>query len=307
MKKVLSVLLAITMLFTTMAAVSTEAFAAVPSTSITKLAPYKRQIKVFVKKNSKVSGYQIKYSTNKKFRSAKTKTLKGSSKTMARLMKLGHKKTYYFKVRTYKKSGKKTKYSKWSKVKKTTTNNKMDERYNKLIKEIYNAAKSGKATDEASAKKNLSKNAFDFFCAWNSYDVGAYTRYNELTYGFTDLDSNGIDELILGDDYGVYGIFTISAGKLCFVYGQYGRMIITVYGKTVYTYFHGGYNVWQHQFDKLPKDKTKLTKYSKYYYDDGIYTDDNGKIVPTATVDNYLSNIKKGAQPKYKFVKDLLK
>ena len=240
MKKVLSVLLAITMLFTTMAAVSTEAFAAVPKTSITKLAPYKRQIKVFVKKNSKVSGYQIKYSTNKKFKSAKTKTLKGSSKTMARLMKLGHKKTYYFKVRTYKKSGKKTKYSKWSKVKKTTTNNKMDERYNKLIKEIYNAAKSGKATDEASAKKNLSKNAFDFFCAWNSYDVGAYTRYNELTYGFTDLDSNGIDELILGDDYGVYGIFTVSAGKLCFVYGQYGRMIITVYGKTVYTYFHGG-------------------------------------------------------------------
>ena len=293
------------MLFTTMAAVGAEAFAAVPATSITKLTPFKKQIKVFVKKNSKVSGYQVKYAANKQFKNAKTKTLKGANKTMLRLIKLGNKKTYYFKVRTYKQKGKKKTYSKWSKVKSAKTNARMDERYLALIDEVYQAAKYGYAPTEEEAKKVLSKNAYTFFTAWNSYSSRSVDGYDDLKYTFVDLDSNGIDELVLGDQYTIYGIFTISGGKLTFVYGRFGRMHIIIYGKTVYTYCHGGYQNWWEEFDVLPKNTAKL-KVKKYFvYAEGHYYVGD-KEVPASTYENYFANVKKGAEPKYKYVKDLL-
>ena len=69
------------------------------------------------------SGYQIKYSTNKKLKkgsATKTITIKGRYKTRKVIKKLKKKKRYYFKMRTYKKSGGKTVYSKWSAKKWTT-------------------------------------------------------------------------------------------------------------------------------------------------------------------------------------------
>ena len=319
MKKVLSVLLAVTMLFTTMAAVSTEAFAAVPKTSITKLAPYKRQIKVFVKKNSKVSGYQIKYSTNKKFRSAKTKTLKGSSKTMARLMKLGHQKTYYFKVRTYKKSGKKTKYSKWSKVKKTTTNNKMDERYNKLIKEIYYAYKNHKSED------SLSKNAQSFVegrfhDAYVSYEKDNKAA-NELRYMFIDLDNNGIDELILsGTVYEKNNItvsYTIVSGKVKYIVssnseydnGSYGyRNQARFHGKVLYNYGSSGAAYYSETFYKLKKNTNRYVVVDKISQEYDTYFDKNRNTITeyqaSAIRNKYL---KTPVTANYKYAKNLFK
>ena len=69
------------------------------------------------------SGYQIKYSTNKKLKkgsATKTITIKGKNKTRKVIKKLKKKKRYYFKMRAYKKSGGKTVYSKWSAKKWTT-------------------------------------------------------------------------------------------------------------------------------------------------------------------------------------------
>ena len=66
---------------------------------------------------SDASGYQIKYSTNKKFKkgsATKTITVKGRTKTKKVIKKLKKKKKYYFKIRAYKKWKKKTVYSKWS-------------------------------------------------------------------------------------------------------------------------------------------------------------------------------------------------
>ena len=75
-----------------------------------------RNIKINIKKVKGVTGYQIKYSTNKKFKGAKSKYVKKNSAT---IKKLKSKKTYYFRVKAYKMNGKKKVLSKkWSAVKK---------------------------------------------------------------------------------------------------------------------------------------------------------------------------------------------
>ena len=73
------------------------------------------------KASSQTTGYQIKYSTSKDFKKAKTKTVKGIKKTSTTVSKLKNKKTYYVAVRTYKVVGKKTYYSSWSSYKSVKT------------------------------------------------------------------------------------------------------------------------------------------------------------------------------------------
>ena len=75
-----------------------------------------KKLKLTLKKVRDIDGYQIKYSTSKKFTKKTTKTIKvkGTTKTIKKLKK----KTYYVKVRAYKKVNGKPYYSKWSTVKK---------------------------------------------------------------------------------------------------------------------------------------------------------------------------------------------
>ena len=91
-------------------------------TSITKLESKSKGFKVTWKKKKGIKGYQIAYSTNKKFSNMKTVTISKPSiknKTISNLK--GCNKKYYVKIRTYiYKSGKKI-YSSWSKVKTVTT------------------------------------------------------------------------------------------------------------------------------------------------------------------------------------------
>ncbi len=97
--------------------------------SISKATKAKKSFKVAWKKISAVSGYQVQYSTSKKFtkKTTKTKTVKGnkSKKPSLTVKNLKAKKTYYVRVRTYKTvkvNGKSTKvYSSWSKVKSVKT------------------------------------------------------------------------------------------------------------------------------------------------------------------------------------------
>lgn len=84
--------------------------------SITNLTTKKgRKIKVVVKKLENVSGYQVKYSTSKKFAAKSTKTVSG--KAGAYTVKKLKKKKYYFKARAYVKQDGKTVYGTWSKTK----------------------------------------------------------------------------------------------------------------------------------------------------------------------------------------------
>lgn len=76
------------------------------------------------KKRSGVTGYQISYGTSKKLRKAKNATVGKASASARTIKKLKSGKTYYVKVRAYKKAqinGKKTTlYSKWSKTEKVS-------------------------------------------------------------------------------------------------------------------------------------------------------------------------------------------
>ncbi len=95
-------------------------------TSITKVTSKKKGFTVRWKKQaSQTTGYEIQYSTNSKFKGAKT--LKGikAKTTSKNVTKLKAKKKYYVRIRTYKTvkiNEKSVKlYSSWSKVKKVTT------------------------------------------------------------------------------------------------------------------------------------------------------------------------------------------
>lgn len=83
---------------------------------------FKKSIKVYVLRPANISGYQIKYSTNKKFKKAKTIKVT-SKKDCYTIKRLAKKKTYYIKCRAYKYSTKtnKTIYSNWTGVMKTKT------------------------------------------------------------------------------------------------------------------------------------------------------------------------------------------
>ena len=77
----------------------------------------KKTLTIRWKKAKNISGYQIQYATSKNFKGAKT--VKASAKAISgTAKKLKSKKTYYVRIRTFKKAYGKTVYSGWSKVKK---------------------------------------------------------------------------------------------------------------------------------------------------------------------------------------------
>ncbi len=81
-----------------------------------------KRIKVKWNKMSGVSGYEVMWSTTSNFKSNfLSNYVKPASKTSTTLKTAQSKKTYYVKVRAYKKSGGKTKYYSWSKTLKLKT------------------------------------------------------------------------------------------------------------------------------------------------------------------------------------------
>ena len=72
------------------------------------------------KKMAQITGYQIQYSTSKKFAKLKSITL-NKSKVSYKASKLSRRKTYYIRIRTYKMVDGDRYYSAWSSVKKVTT------------------------------------------------------------------------------------------------------------------------------------------------------------------------------------------
>lgn len=92
-------------------------------TSIKKLSKGKKKFTVTWAKVSGVKGYQIQYSSDKKFKkNNKSVTVTKQKSTKATVKKLKSKKRYYVRVRTYKTvNGSKKIYSSWSKVKSVKT------------------------------------------------------------------------------------------------------------------------------------------------------------------------------------------
>ncbi|MFR1272537.1 MAG: fibronectin type III domain-containing protein [Eubacterium sp.] len=92
--------------------------ASMPTTTITSVKAQSKAFTVKWKKKSSITGYQIQYSTNSKFKKGnKSIKIKNAKTVSKKITKLKAAKKYYVRIRTYK--GKK--YSKWSKVKSIKT------------------------------------------------------------------------------------------------------------------------------------------------------------------------------------------
>lgn len=121
MKKITSILLSIIMIYSVCFPITAFA-AALPTVGISSLSVKKNTVTVKWKKKSKIMGYQIQYSTDSKFKkNKKSIKIKKAKTTSKKISNLKESKKYYFRIRTYKSSNKKTRYSKWSKVKSIKT------------------------------------------------------------------------------------------------------------------------------------------------------------------------------------------
>lgn len=90
----------------------------VSKTSIKKVTAKSKALAVSWSKKSGVTGYEVQVALKKNFKSGlKKATVKGASKTSVTVKTLKAKKTYYVRVRAYKKVGSKTYYAAWSAVK----------------------------------------------------------------------------------------------------------------------------------------------------------------------------------------------
>ena len=96
-------------------------------TNLSKVSKGKKSFTVKWKKqsakmsSSRITGYQVRYSTSSSMASAKVVTVKGYSKTSKKISRLKAKKKYYVQVRTYKTVSGKKYYSGWSSKKSVVT------------------------------------------------------------------------------------------------------------------------------------------------------------------------------------------
>jgi hypothetical protein len=107
---------------TVITAQKTVAKLTVAKTSISKLTATKKGFKITWKKNSKATGYQIQYSTDKNFKkNNKTVTVSKNSTLSKTVSGLTANKKYYVRVRCYKTENGKKYYSSWTGSKTVTT------------------------------------------------------------------------------------------------------------------------------------------------------------------------------------------
>lgn len=90
-----------------------------PKTLLTGLKKANRSFTASWKKNIQATGYQIQYAADSRFiKERKTVTVGKQSAIRYKISGLKNKKTYYVRIRSYKRVGKKVLYSSWSTVKK---------------------------------------------------------------------------------------------------------------------------------------------------------------------------------------------
>ena len=117
MKKFFTVVM-VAIIITSMTFTNNAFATSMPTTTITSVKSQSKAFTVKWKKKSGITGYQIQYSTNSKFKKGnKSIKIKNAKTISKKITKLKAAKKYYVRIRTYK--GKK--YSKWSKVKSIKT------------------------------------------------------------------------------------------------------------------------------------------------------------------------------------------
>ena len=128
-KKTLCAILAIMIFATSILTVNTQAKNIKPpqATQVVKVYAAKNGMRVKWLVVNKVKGYQIQTSRSKDFKKEKKTYTVAKPKASAKTLNdFKAKKTYYIRVRAYKKAGKKNVYSKWSNIKKFKSPNLME-------------------------------------------------------------------------------------------------------------------------------------------------------------------------------------
>ena len=114
MKRSIFIVITTIILLISMTFPTTVLAASMPTTTITSVKAQSKAFTVKWKKKSNITGYQIQYSTNSKFKKGNKSIKIKNAKTVSKnITGLKASKKYYIRIRTYK--GKK--YSNWSKKK----------------------------------------------------------------------------------------------------------------------------------------------------------------------------------------------
>lgn len=160
----------------------TKTFKIIPKkTSLSSVKDTKNSITVKWKKQSKqASGYQIQYTTDKKFKKGvKTTTVSSYKTTSKTIKKLSANKKYYVRIRTYKKVGKTKYYSGWSSAKSVTVRKPHTHKYTSSITKQPTCSKTGIRTYKCSCGAKYTKSiAATGKHTWNS---GAVTKQPTCT------------------------------------------------------------------------------------------------------------------------------
>ena len=184
MKKIFSLLLSFIMLISIVSLVDFSAFAAskLPATLITSLSAKDNGFTVKWKKKTKITGYQIQYSTNSKFKKGNKSIKIKSAKTVSKkITKLKVAKKYYVRIRTYK--GKK--YSKWSKVKSAKISKESKSNKDNIHKEMHCTNNN----DHSMSCGNMGKwfnNKDEVRAYWDEVDIGYFQQYQNGTITFKE-------------------------------------------------------------------------------------------------------------------------
>ncbi len=184
MKRILSIIIMVLILVTSMTFPVNVFAADIHNTKITSLKGQDATITIKWKKKSNITGYQIQYSTNSKFKKGnKTIKIKKAKTVSKKITGLKPSKKYYVRIRTYKIVNKKTYYSSWSKKKNVTTKN---------CEHCTNNNNHSTSCGDAGiwvASKNEFKTYYENYCEewnnkWVNDEISNEEYYKNCPYGY---------------------------------------------------------------------------------------------------------------------------
>ena len=135
-----------------------------------------------MEKKSSITGYQIQYSTDSKFKKEKKSIKTKNAKTVSKkITKLKAAKKYYVRIRTYK--GKK--YSKWSKVKSIKTPKDTKSNKDNIQKETHCTNNNNHSMSCGNMGKWFN-NKDEVRAYWDEVDIGYFQQYQNGTITFEE-------------------------------------------------------------------------------------------------------------------------
>ena len=182
MKRILSIIIMVLILVTSMTFPVNVFAADIHNTKITSLKGQDATITIKWKKKSNITGYQIQYSTNSKFKKGnKSIKIKNAKTISKKITKLKAAKKYYVRIRTYK--GKK--YSKWSKVKSIKTPKESKCTKDNIQKEKHCTNNNNHSMSCGNMGKWFN-NKDEVRAYWDEVDIGYFQQYQNGTITFKE-------------------------------------------------------------------------------------------------------------------------